>query len=385
MANEEHLAVLKQGVKMWNRWRMGNPTIRPDLSEAYLRRVYLRRANFILADLRGADLSMADLIWAKLNQADLCGANLSGAHLNQADLTLAKLRSTNLSEATLRGACLAGAHLNQADLHKADISESDLRGANLEDADLTEAYLLGADFQGTNLRGATLTKAEVGWGEFGNVDLSEVKGLSTVDHHGPSTIGIDTLYRSKGNIPGIFLRRAGVPEDFISYAHSRVKKHSRYYNCFISYSSKDQGFVERLYEDLQNHGVRCWFAPQDIQGGKKIQEQIRQAIGQYDKLLLVLSEYSMNSQWVEDEIRWARKREVKENRRVLFPIRLVEFSVIEKWACFDADTKKDLAIEIREYYIPDFSNWEDTGAYNREFDRLLGALKAEGPKEEPKQ
>ena len=52
--------------------------------------------------------------------------------------------------------------------------------------------------------------------------------------------------------------------------------------------------------------VRCWFAPHDIQGGRKIHEQIGEAIRVYDRLLLILSEHSMNSEWVKTEIAHAQ-------------------------------------------------------------------------------
>jgi len=32
----------------------------------------------------------------------------------------------------------------------------------------------------------------------------------------------------------------------------------QFYKCFISYSSKDQTFAERLHADLEDKGVRCW-------------------------------------------------------------------------------------------------------------------------------
>jgi hypothetical protein len=32
MANPEHVEILKQGVKAWNKWRKDNPAIDPDLS-----------------------------------------------------------------------------------------------------------------------------------------------------------------------------------------------------------------------------------------------------------------------------------------------------------------------------------------------------------------
>src|SRR5262245_51189510 len=71
----------------------------------------------------------------------------------------------------------------------------------------------------------------------------------------------------------------------------------------------------------------------------------------------------MQSSWVEFEIRRARRREVAERRRLLFPVRLVDYGAIKAWECFDADTTKDLATEIREYYIPDFTNWKDHDAF----------------------
>jgi hypothetical protein len=88
--------------------------------------------------------------------------------------------------------------------------------------------------------------------------------------------------------------------------------------------------------------------------GKKVHEQIDEAIRIYDRLLLIISPASMASEWVKTEIAKARKREIAERRRMLFPITLVDFKSLKAWECFDSDTGKDSAREIREYYIPDF-------------------------------
>ena len=117
--------------------------------------------------------------------------------------------------------------------------------------------------------------------------MSGVKGLDTLNHVGPSSIGIDTIYKSKGKIPLAFLRGAGVPENLIEYMASLVGSGIEFYSLFISYSTKDQEFAERLHNDLQAKGVRCWFAPHRMQGGKKVYEQIDEAIRVYDKLLPV--------------------------------------------------------------------------------------------------
>jgi hypothetical protein len=89
----------------------------------------------------------------------------------------------------------------------------------------------------------------------------------------------------------------------------------------------------------------------------------------------------MSSDWVQTEIAKARKREAQEKRQMLFPVTLVPYDpVIKEWECSDADRGKDSAREIREYFIPDFSNWKDHNSYRTAFDRLVKDLKAEASK-----
>ena len=85
----------------------------------------------------------------------------------------------------------------------------------------------------------------------------------------------------------------------------------------------------------------------------------------------------MQSEWVTTEILRAREAELKEGRRKLFPIAIVGFDQVKAWRRFDADSGKDLAREVREYFIPDFSNWKDHDAFEQAFARLLRDLKAE--------
>jgi hypothetical protein len=71
--------------------------------------------------------------------------------------------------------------------------------------------------------------------------------------------------------------------------------------------------------------------------------------------------------------------ERRENRRKLFPVRLVDFDTLRNWTCFDATFGKDLAVEVREYFIPDFSNWKNHDAFEKAFGRLQSDLKTETP------
>jgi hypothetical protein len=95
--------------------------------------------------------------------------------------------------------------------------------------------------------------------------------------------------------------------------------------------------------------------------------------------LLILSDASIKSEWVKTEIANARQREIREGRQMLFPISLVPFGRIKEWKAVDADTGKDSAREIREYFIPDFSDWKNHDSYQKALQSLLSDLKAEGP------
>lgn len=145
-------------------------------------------------------------------------------------------------------------------------------------------------------------------------------------------------------------------------------------SCFLSHSHKDQDFADYIAVRLKREGVEVWYAPEDMHGGAKLHEEIQRAIRTFDRLLFVLSANSMESEWVKSELRVARKREIQERRRVLFPIALVPFEMVKAWECFDGDSGKDLAVEIREYYIPDFSQWRTSREFEKAFRNLLEGL-----------
>jgi uncharacterized protein YjbI with pentapeptide repeats len=304
---------------------------------------------------------------------DLDGIKLSDVRLAHANLSGARLRRAVLQECNLHRSDLNGADFSGAILTACDLTEADLRYTVCRDADLRRVNLTGA-----KLDGADLSHAVVGRTTFGDLDMSGAIGLEYVSHMSRSIVGLETLFLSSGQIPESFLRGAGVAESFITYMRSLTGAALEFYSCFISYSTKDQDFADRLHADMQARGVRCWFAPHDIQGGRKIHEQIDEAIRVYDKLLLILSDASMSSNWVKTEIANARARETQQKRQMLFPITLVPFEQIRAWRLFDADTGIDSAREIREYYLPDFSNWKDHDSYSAAFERLVRDLKA-GP------
>jgi uncharacterized protein YjbI with pentapeptide repeats len=153
--------------------------------------------------------------------------------------------------------------LSEANLSRAHLSHANLTGANLSGADLSSVDLRFTDLRRADLGDANLTRAKLGETVFGNVDLTSVIGLETCEHRWASIIDHRTLEKS-GSLPLAFLRGVGLPDKLIEYLPSLLNQPIQHYSCFISYSSKDDEFANRIHADLQNSGVRCWFAPHDL-------------------------------------------------------------------------------------------------------------------------
>ena len=134
-----------------------------------------------------------------------------------------------------------------------------------------------------------LRRALCGRTIFADVDLSEIKGLESIEHYGPSHVSTDTLIRSKGKIPEVFLRGCGLPDVWIDAPPvpdwGDGAETIQFYSCFISYSSQDRDFADRLYADLQAKGIRCWLDREHLKIGDEIRDAIEVSIRVHDKLL----------------------------------------------------------------------------------------------------
>jgi len=212
-----------------------------------------------------------------------------------------------------------------------------------------------------------------------------VQGLETCGHYGPSALDHRTLAKS-GPLPLDFLRGCGLSDweieatklyqrdltpnqinDIIYRIYDlRANPSIQFHSCFISYASQDQAFAKHLYIDLQNKGVRCWFAPEDMKIGDEFRSCIDTSIQHHERLLLILSEHSIKSRWVKKEVETAFEKEEKENRLVLFPIRLDE-TVMQTDVGWPADIR-------RQRHIGDFTQWKEHDAYQKALARLLENL-----------
>jgi uncharacterized protein YjbI with pentapeptide repeats len=410
MENPEHVDILRLGVEIWNEWRVQNPETVPDLSNVtlidddlsgadlhnvnlhqadlrgtILRQANLRNANLSYVDLREADLQEADLSEADMKGVDLSEANLSKTVLRAVDLSFgAHLHEVNLSEADLYRADLRGADLFRANLHGANLTRANLSGTNLSWADLSAADLSDADFRWAWMSGAVLLNAICDSTTFMDIDLSNVYGLQTVEHRSPSYIDINTLYKSRGKIPQIFLRGCGVPENLIQHLPSLTSNPPPFHACFISYSHADKSFARRLYNTLQELGVRCWLDEKDAKPGSAVYGPLHPGRQYWDKVLLCCSKDALSERWwVDREIEFAIRREndlMEDRGQRIVPLIPLDLD----GHLFSLEYENAKMQYFRSRVVGDFKGWEhDNAIFEREIERVFKALRTDGENEPP--
>ena len=355
MANMEHVQLVRRGRDQVARWREANPNEQLDLNAGYMSYVRAPQVN-----ISGADLRHADLMGAVMRRANLSGCFLNPCHLyhadlREADLTNAMFNGANMRGADLRGANLAGADLDRAILSDADLSGADLSGANLArtsmiGSNLTGANLTGANFAGAdlvhsnvsdavlsgtdlfqtriwgcNLDGANLAGAGLGYTVFQDCDLRAAIGLEQVRHDAPSSIGVDTIYRSGGLVPAAFLAGAGIPDSVAALQESITAAPPTLSECYIACRDDDEEFARRLSDGLTALGVKNWVFSQHVRGSALVsrlsssdQEEVERWIRNYDNLIVVASSRALDTEAILNDITAARSKQQSADRWLLY-------------------------------------------------------------------
>ena len=407
MANMEHVQLVRRGRDHVARWREANPNESLDLNAGYMSYVRAPQVNISGADLRHADLMgavmrranlsgcflnpchlyhadlrEADLTNAMFNGANMRGADLRGANLAGADLDRAILSDANFSGADLTGANLArtsmigtnltGANLTGANFAGADMVRSNLADANLDDADLFQTRIWGCNLSGTNFAGAGL-----GYAVFQDCDLRSAVGLDQVRHDAPSSIGVDTIYRSGGLVPGAFLAGAGVPESVAVLQETIAAAPPALSEYYIACRDDDEEFARKLSGDLSALGVNAWVFSQHVRGSALVsrlsssdQEEVERWIRNYDRLIVVASSRALDTEAILNDITAAREKQQSTDRWLLYLVAPDNGLMRPGGRAARNMAAENVIFDLRP---------EDDGVYQAELTKLADALKQEQP------
>ena len=355
MANIDQVQIVRRGRDPVAKWREEHPGEVMDLYNSYMSHVRIPQVNLSGADLRDsdfmgamlrranlsgcylnpihfyrADLREANLSRSLMNRANMRGADLRNADLQNADLDQAVLSDANLSGANLTGANLSRTNLDRANLTGADLTNVTFHGANLARTNLSEAIFQGTDFyeaifNETPVTGAKFAGSVIGYTTFRNCNLSDADGLAGVQHDAPSTLGIDTFLRSGGGLPDAFLEGVGIPESMLVYQQSLQDGPALSGDYFISCTDGDIPFAEKLRDNLRHHGVRSWVFSEGARGNALVdrrstseEEEIERWVRHYDKLIVICSQASFDSETVRTDISEAKDLQQSRDEWVVY-------------------------------------------------------------------
>jgi len=164
-------------------------------------------------------------------------------------------------------------------------------------------------------------------------------------------------------------------------------------SVFLSHTSVDKPFVEKLGKDLKKLGVNVWFDKWEIKVGDSITWKIEDGIRENEYLAIVLSPEALNSSWVKSEISAAWVKQMNTKKIVLLPILYRDCNIPllladRKYADFRKEYSLGLAelasvLGIKEIETIDIENWRrfvksknvDWKIYRKqEFERLVTVL-----------
>lgn len=355
MANIELVQIVKRGRDAVASWREENPNTLMDLNECYM-----SHARIPMVNLRGADMRNGDFMGAMVRRADLSNSYMNNVHFYRADLretdmsraiaSGANLRGADMRNANLSGINLDGATLSEANLSGADLTNANLDRSNLDRVNFTGANLTGASFNGaslsrTNLSEATLNAADfyeavlndvitgdadfnnciIGYTVFQNCAMDAAQGLDSVRHDAPSTIGLDTLLRSRGALPQSFILGSGIPVAVAGIQDSVADAPVTTLEVHISCANEDIDFARQLEANLRDQGVRTWVFAEGFRGNPLVdrrassgEEEIERWVRHYDRIIVVCTAAGLESETVRNDITAAQEAENTNDRWTMF-------------------------------------------------------------------
>ena len=409
MADIELVQIVKRGRDAVAAWREEHPNRIMDLNACYM-----SHSRIPMVNLRGADMRGGDFMGAMVRRADLSNGYLNDAHFYRADLrevdfSRAMASGANFRGADLRNANLAGVNLDRATLSEANLSGADLTNANLDRANFTGANFTGANLTGASFNGANLSRSNlsscvlngadfyeailndvgaveadfrncvIGYTVFQNCALDAAVGLDEVRHDAPSTIGLDTLLRSRGKLPESFILGSGVPAAVANLQDSVADAPVTTLEVHISCAEPDVPFARQLESNLRSAGIRTWVFAENFRGNPLVdrratsgEEEIERWVRHYDRLIVVCSGAGLDSETVRNDITAAHESQKTTDRWTMF--------LVDADGVMSGGRNRQARLLSEDHRVFDLTSQADAGEeYQTALDDLVANLREEQP------
>lgn len=294
--------------------------ITSDITEACLRKAKMEHVQILNSNINNAKLSSALLTFAIIDNCSFLRADLESciaisSKFHKCDLTEANIDRANFSGSQIQGAILKHtsgkqALFVQANLEKAQLEEGNFCQAVFDNANLCSANLKAARFQNASFTNADLQGIEVNETDLRQADLRGADLINVSLHM--ANCYQTKIFQEDMRYANIFMKQAK-DESFSIIRKNKVR-------VFISYSHADSSFAVRLEKALKKRSVDVWIDRKEILVGESLIGRIREGIDSSKFVCAVLSQQSLQSQWVKNELDIAMNQQIESGSVKVFPL-----------------------------------------------------------------
>lgn len=301
------------------------------------------------------------------------------------DTSLTQVRMNNalfercvFDAAVMSDASVVGTKFVECTFVRTDLSGSAFDVSELVDVDLSHTRLSSARFVNCNIADGRADGCHLSRAIFAATPVDTFCRSGDID---AGTDGftfdwqtVTTSLRSPKLEAFLSLSRA--PEVFVLYMINcarAVDPHMLFKlmrSTFISYGTPDVDFARELQEALQRGGVKTFFFEKDAIPGAKLHDVMRDGVNDYDRVILICSEASLERPGVLTEIEQTLAREARDGgASYLLPLTLDDY--VFTWH----PTKLRIAQDVRDRVVADFRGTQgDPSRFAEALHRLLRAL-----------
>ena len=143
-------------------------------------------------------------------------------------------------------------------------------------------------------------------------------------------------------------------------------------STFISYGGPDEKYAEKLDKALRERGIDTWFSPRDAVPGDKLYRVMREVINNYERVIVICSEQSLDRSGVLNELEKALEREASEGgSQVVIPLAIDDY-LFRRWQPSDNGKRSELLNRV----VADFKGvLPGTPEFDSAVDRIVRALR----------
>ncbi len=144
-----------------------------------------------------------------------------------------------------------------------------------------------------------------------------------------------------------------------------------HHTVFLSYGGPDEPIAERFYEEFTERGISCFFFPVSAVPGVRLHRTMSQGIEEYDRVVLLCSQNSLDRPGLLNELEQVLIREAREGgTELLIPVALDD-TIFTEWA----PERPDLGSQVRSRVVANFRGAiESPPEWATQMARLLHAL-----------